>query len=353
MERRTFFVDNGQGWELCLKRSSDPRRLDPERRPVVILPGYGMNSFVFGYHPEGSSMIETWVARGHEVWTVDLRSQGATVCRGGDATFGLAELALHDLAVAFDFVVANSLCRPSTLIGVGCSLGGALLYGHAACVPGHRLGAIVGMGAPLRWEAVHPLFRVVSRSPRLAWLAGHFSRREVNTRVLPLIARVPRLISLYLHPQMVDLRHPERLFLSVSDLLPQLNEEMACWMAQGDLVFEGVNVTEAFWRTELPLLCVVGTGDGVVPEASALSACRRARPAPCEVLRVGDAERPYAHADLFVARDAPRDVFVPVARWLETQGQLGVPRTEPAAAVAANGPGAAVLGSGAGSGAEI
>ncbi|MBM4318736.1 MAG: hypothetical protein FJ125_01960 [Deltaproteobacteria bacterium] len=323
MERRTFFVPNGQGWELGLKRSCRPDVLDVRRRPVVILPGYGMNSYVFGYHPGGTSMIDTWVERGHEVWTVDLRGQGAIHLGKRPDRFGLAELAKNDLRVAFDFVVEHSRCQPDTVIGVGCSLGGALLYAHVGCVATHRLGAVVGMGAPLRWEAVHPFFRAVSRAPGLARLAGHLSRRSVNMKVLPLIAQVPGMISLYLHPEMVDLTHPERLFLTVSDLLPQLNEEMAHWMARGDLVLDGQNVTEAFWRSTMPLLCVLGVGDGVVPEAAALSACRRASAtAPCEVLRVGDPARPYAHADLFVARQAPQDVFLPVARWLETQGQL-------------------------------
>ena len=69
-------------------------------------------------------------------------------------------------------------------------------------------------------------------------------------------------------------------------------------------------------------VCVIGAGDGIVPEAAALSALARAG-APGEVLRVGDRRRPYAHADLFVANDAPADLFLPVARWLEVlSGQV-------------------------------
>ena len=70
-------VDNGAGWRLSLsrRRESTP----PVGRPVLIIPGYGMNSYIFGFHPNGPSMIECFAMRGLEVWTVDLRGQGRSI----------------------------------------------------------------------------------------------------------------------------------------------------------------------------------------------------------------------------------------------------------------------------------
>src|SRR5262249_43110644 len=39
------FVPNGDGWHLSLCQTWDEARLDRGRRPVLIVPGYGMNSF--------------------------------------------------------------------------------------------------------------------------------------------------------------------------------------------------------------------------------------------------------------------------------------------------------------------
>ncbi len=327
MQRRSFFVPNGQGWELCLKRSHSPQHLVPGRRPVVILPGYGMNSFVFGYHPRGPgfSMIETWVQRGHEVWTADLRGQGESRRRAGRKDYGLAELALDDLGVVFEFVLANSLCGAERVIGVGCSLGGSLLFGHLACRAETRVGALAAMGAPLRWEAAHPLARLASTLPEL-WRFGAPRGLRRGARIaLPLLARLPFLLDSYLHPELVDLSRPQDLAFGVDDLHPGINVEIGEWIRCLDLELRGINVTHAFLRRREPLLCVLSPTDGVVPEAAALCACRRPPVASTEVLRVGQGAERWGHADLFLADAAPERVFLPMARWLEGPGQEPTP----------------------------
>ena len=56
MIQKTHYVPNGDGWLLALKQTYEPQALDRTRRPVAIIPGYGMNAFIFGYHPRGKSM---------------------------------------------------------------------------------------------------------------------------------------------------------------------------------------------------------------------------------------------------------------------------------------------------------
>ena len=50
-----FLVDNHAGWRLGLTRFVPEGT--PVGRPVVVIPGYGMNSFIFRYHPTGPSMM--------------------------------------------------------------------------------------------------------------------------------------------------------------------------------------------------------------------------------------------------------------------------------------------------------
>ena len=61
---------------------------------MLIIPGYQMNSSIFGYHPTGASIEDHLAARGLEVWSVDLRGQGASVRTWGGTKFGLPELAV-------------------------------------------------------------------------------------------------------------------------------------------------------------------------------------------------------------------------------------------------------------------
>ena len=62
MRGERFLVDNRAGWRLALTRYRETR--EPKGRPVLIVPGYGMNSFIFSFHPNGPSMVECLAARG-------------------------------------------------------------------------------------------------------------------------------------------------------------------------------------------------------------------------------------------------------------------------------------------------
>ena len=49
-EHAFHYVDNKAGWKLELKQCRPPRKTNVRRNPVAMIPGYGMNSFIFGFH---------------------------------------------------------------------------------------------------------------------------------------------------------------------------------------------------------------------------------------------------------------------------------------------------------------
>ncbi len=65
-----------------------------------------------------------------------------------------------------------------------------------------------------------------------------------------------------------------------------------------------------------PLLCVVANGDGIVPPETARSPYTLSGTRDKALLEVGDRAHRFAHADLFIARDAHARVFDPIAAWL-------------------------------------
>src|SRR5215210_4513951 len=103
-----FLVDNRAGWRLAMSRTMPAAEPVAAKRPVLIVPGYGMNSYIFGYHPRGPSMVECFAARGLETWTVDLRGQGRSIRARGNNRYGLADLAIEDLGAAIQYVLANT-----------------------------------------------------------------------------------------------------------------------------------------------------------------------------------------------------------------------------------------------------
>ena len=165
MPLEQYLVDNHAGWRLSMSRRRPVGDAAPAARPVLIVPGYGMNSYIFGFHPRGPSMIDCLSARGLEVWTVDLRGQGRSIRARGNNRYGLADLAIEDLGAAIAHVLANTKTGATSLDIIGCSLGTALAFAHVASVPGAPVHALVSMAGLVTWRGVHPLVRFAFGSP--------------------------------------------------------------------------------------------------------------------------------------------------------------------------------------------
>lgn len=320
LARDEFHPHTGDGWQLHLTRWSSPEHLDASARPVVIVPGYGMNAFIFGFHPRGTSLVRHFALAGFEVWTANLRLQGdARPLHRGAGEPSLRSFAEVDLPCAIDAVLAHTRTRATEVSLFGCSLGGAIAYAHLALAKAPKVGALVAVGSPLRWVEVSKLLAVPARAPKLVSLVRTSGNRALARTFLPLLARAPGLLSIYLNAANVDLAHAAEMAKTVEDAHPRTNHDIARWIGARDMILRGVNVTEALAGCALPLMVVYGNRDGIVPERTALSAVDAWGGRDVEVLRVGDDRDWYAHADLFIGNEAPTKVFEPVARWLRAR----------------------------------
>jgi pimeloyl-ACP methyl ester carboxylesterase len=311
--RDHHFVDDGAGWRLAL------RRVRPEGvrrgRPVLILPGYQMNSSIFGFHPSGLSLEAHLASRGLEPWSVDLRGQGRAVRTWGDERFGLAELGIEDVGAAIAYVRAVTGSDEVDLIG--CSLGTALAFAHVAVVPGAPVRSVVAMGGVVTWAHVNRALRLVARAP---WIVGQMrmrGTRRIARTALPVLTRVaPRLLSVYLNAASTDTSQVEAMVETVEDPNPIMNREIARWIVRRELVVRGVNVSSSLPGIDKPFLCILGRNDGIVPPATSRAIYESIGSRDKTLLEVGDRTTPIAHADLFLARRAPELVFEPLAAWL-------------------------------------
>lgn len=312
-----FLKSNGSGWHLSLRRTSDPDALVVERDPLLIIPGYGMNSFIFGFHPSGTSMEGYLASRGFEVWSVDLRAQGKSVRDGGSVRYGLSELVLEDVASAVEGVLENTATRGQRVDLMGCSLGATLMFAYAACAAGNRAGRLVNMGGPVRLVHVNPLFKLAFSSPRLVGAVPILGTRKLASVALPMLSRVPRLLSIYIHPEIVDMSQASELVRTVENPNRHVNREIARWIKQEDLFIGGRNVSVAVRGLDNPLLTVLANADGVVPRECVIWPHENIGSSRRDLLEVGTDAIPIAHADMFVSEHAPKMVFEPLAEWLE------------------------------------
>jgi pimeloyl-ACP methyl ester carboxylesterase len=317
LEVRTFSVDNGEGWLLALRRYSMPSAVDEPRRPVVILPGYGMNSFIFCWHPEGQSMAEFFAGQGFEFWTVDLRAQGDSVPDGGSASYRMEDVGITDLTVVIDHILEHTDTGHDQVDLVGCSLGATYGFIHVALVPDHRVASMVAIGGPLRWTRVNPALRLAFSSPTLAGMLPFKGTSLMAELALPLVAgHAPGLLSIYMRAENVDLQRASVLVRTVEDPVPTVNAQIARWIIDKDLWIHDENVTEAIARFTGPFLCAFGNADGIVPRSTAMSAFTAVGSRHREVLELGNDHIKMAHADPYVSRYSHEQLFQPMADWL-------------------------------------
>ena len=316
-----YLVDNKVGWRLAVTRTHAHRegpRPAKGARPVLVVPGYGMNSFIFSFHPKGPSMVDTLAARGLEVWTIDFRGQGKSIRARGTNRYTIGDLAIDDLGAVLQFIVAHTAVPDAKTVDlVGCSLGAALSIAHVACVPDAPVHALVSMAGLVTFKATHPVVRYAFASPRLAGMMRMKNTRRLARFALPVLSKVaPSLISVYINERTTDLSQSERLVQTVEDPHPVINREIAEWIKRGDLVVRGVNVSRRLPEIKNPFFCVVANQDGIVLPETSRHTFEVIGSTHKELLLVGEEEMPIGHADLFVCTGAQERVFAPVADFL-------------------------------------
>ncbi|MBN1334723.1 MAG: alpha/beta fold hydrolase [Deltaproteobacteria bacterium] len=311
------------GWRLALRRTLWPeghRAAPVKGLPVLVVPGYGMNARLFETRVQGRSFLDALAEAGFDGWTLDFRGQGES-CPDEERTgptgpCGLKEYAFVDLKAAVEHVCA--VTAHPRLVAVGCSLGGSLILAYAARFGTDRLERFVGVGAPLFMEQPGALVRAVGvAGPALAVLPVR-GTRTLAAFGLPLAARYAKKpLSIYLHPDHVDLSQPDRLARVVENPDRRVNAEIGRWIRTGRLVVDGLDVAEALRGRTLRTLVVVALDDGIVNPASARSVVRVLGEHQVDEIEVGGPEAPFGHADLFLSEHSDRAVFQPVIAWLK------------------------------------
>ena len=322
MKERLIYANNGDGWGLELRQYWDREAHDATLRPVVIIPGYCMNTFILNFHPRGDSLVRYLTRQGFEVWTANLRGQGGSKRHAARRRFGFRELALVDIPAVLDTVLRRQRSSHDRVDAIGCSLGATYLYAYLAHhLDTHPFGSLVSLGGPLRWENTHPAVEIAFASPYIAGVVKVVGTRAAARRFLPLARKIPAVLSIYMNADRVDLDVADKLVQTIDDPIRYLNRQIAHWIRTRDLYVGGVNVTKAMKHVESPLLCVAANRDGVVPQDTVISATQAFGSDDVEVLRVGDRNNWFAHADLFVNDEAEERVFAPLGSWLTSRSR--------------------------------
>lgn len=313
-------VPNGDGWHLSLNQTWDESRLKKNRRPVLIVPGYGMNSYIFSFHPDGPSLEGFLATAGFEVWRIDLRAQGGSVSVGGKDNYRIEDLALKDLNVSINAALNHTKTEAQHVDIIGCSFGGTLMFIQVALNPQNQIGSIVAIGSPVRWLNINPIIRTVFAWPMLVGAVRIRGARKIAEFALPHLVRyVPWALSPYLNPEVTNLEAARDMVKTVEDPNRHINRQIAKWIRDRDLFIKGANLSDLIARIANPFLCIIGNSDGIVPPETARFSYDQVRSKKKSLIVVGDDELSIAHADLFISKQAHEKVYAPLAQWLAEQ----------------------------------
>jgi pimeloyl-ACP methyl ester carboxylesterase len=301
LHKQRLRLDGG----LSVVRKHLPERHGP---PVVLVHGFAQNRYT--WHHSFRSFSAWLVARGFDVYNLELRGHGNSRSSGGAETFS-------------DYVgdaerLAGVLGVPA--FWVGHSLGGAVSYSLATRAP---VRGVVGIGALFRFAQanrfLNGLCRIshVLRGKRILGnvnvrtrLAGQLLGRlygitDIAGYAFPISGWAPGSVE----PELLA----ERLEKGFDWTSVQVWLDMARWSFTDRFDF-----AEEWRQTDVPLLCISGDLDHLMPPADARAAFDESGSSDRTLLELEPwtTGLHWGHLDLISGTNAPTHVWTPILDWM-------------------------------------
>jgi polyhydroxyalkanoate synthase len=295
------------------------------RGAVLLIHGFGQNRYT--WHTSKRSFSNHLACAGFDVFNVDLRGRGRSRKFGARDDTNLDDYIREDVPAALETVVRLSEHKLPFL--VGHSMGGLISYSAAGSSLRGRIGGIVTIGSPYRFGRGSLFLKFAAPAFYAARLTGlfdtdpavpvrfigqHLKRRRKlwDSRYIPMPMRVwapgsmePEILEENLQAAFEHTR------MGIALGIVSMGRESALKSHDGLLDY-GL----AFELTDLPLLVIAGTFDGLAPPESVKPAIERSRSSD-KTFR----EFPLGHIDLVLGRDAPFSVWPLVRTWLTARAE--------------------------------
>ena len=290
-------------------------------QPILFVHGANANQHNFT-SPEGVSLVDALVERGYDCWTVDLRG-----CRSSVPPFERTrnqvttdDFLNDDIPTAIRYIQQET--GYARIHYVGHSLGGMLLYAYALKHGTDSLASGTTLGAPLGFEG-----QSGRRSPLMFKLAGLFPAISGSfvRGVVPIVScfRISPTVFPTNMRNIARTMHAGHFYRMIEDPLPGVLDDLCRWVNQpGWRMDDGnLNVLDGLSELDLPLFVLYAPQDPFVSLSNA-KAFFEALPSTDKRMLVCAKEHgfkhDYNHCDLAFSHEGAREVFGPIARWIET-----------------------------------
>ena len=308
------------GWGVSLTRYP-PRPDAPARRhPVLMCGGLAANRFTFDVGDDGS--LARYLAEdGWDVWVMELRAHGRSPTPWHWWWYGWC----LDDHVEQDVPAALGAVRDATgadaVHMVGHSLGGILVYAHAARRP-EELRSGVAMGASLDYSGAPSIFHSIDQLAFLRHVLRGFPIGFLAAVSSPLAARGPSKIDAYnIHFGNIDGALYRRLnAIGFHTISTRVLAQLATAFSDGGLrTWDGERYLDRLATTTTPLLAVAGNVDLQCSPQAARQTIDAVQGADARLVVFGEEHGhadDYAHIDLVLGKRARDEVWPVVRDWL-------------------------------------
>lgn len=313
-------VTTPDGWRIKLYRYTGKGDA-ASREPILVAHGANANQINLTT-PQSESLVDLLSRNGFDCWCIEFRG-----CRSSEAPKGtnrftakVDDCVRHDIPAAIRYILEAT--EQPKLHCIGYSMGGMMLYAHAIVNGDGRIATMTTIGSPPGFDSVPELqkFAPVVKLAKVLPLPVEWAWR--------LLAPLYPSFKLNLPFAPVDWANMHKnaapdVFYNVAELLPvDAAEHFLIWAQEGQpwqMMNGSVNVEEKLKQIALPILVITGKADPLTPVARVERFFEALRSRDKQLLIISRANHhvaDYNHLDLVWGRDAERDVFRAIIRWL-------------------------------------
>lgn len=331
------YAVTADGWHLGVRRIR-PERPDPDKLPVVLCHGLGLNG-TFWTIAGGNHLPKQLAEHGYEVFIVDMRGSGASHRDGlvgkinralretpflevNEGRWTMDDEAKYDVPAILDHV--QKVTGKKQVNWVGHSLGGMLMFAYLETSDRpERIANFVAMGCPVV-VADAPNLELWKANRSLRILLRFFSTARIARPMM--IARPPGLEKIdkfYYSAENVDKRTVSRFYgYTLENPGRGALKQLERYVRDGHLLSADASFDYAAHldRVKTPTAVIAGEGDILANMRSSLWTFERLGSPDKTLLRFGKREgdaADYGHCDLVWSRHAAGELFPPLVDWLD------------------------------------
>jgi pimeloyl-ACP methyl ester carboxylesterase len=322
--KKIYWVKTSDGWKIALHR----RQGKKFRLPVVLVHGLASNFTNMDFPLPGLSLAQYLFELGFDCWIIDLRGSGLSKRRTlRPLKWYFDDFVFKDLPAALRKI--RQVTRAKKVHWIGHSLGGLLAFPICQTFNGgNPIHSLITVATPLTTRAKPGYFKYLYHlDGLLRWVPGlpykplsklvaWFPEQVLKMEDHILFSRNNMTVEII----QTILRH------SVESVPSSLILQIHDWFRHNYFSNRDgtVNFLDGLEGISLPILMMVGSIDSFTPSADIRLAFKKIPNADKTLMAFGKKyghENEYGHIDLILGKNAPREVFPHIAKWLTKHDQ--------------------------------